>query len=261
LKILFIGDIIGKAGRKFLKGAFAEFRQAEDIDFCIANAENGAGGFGLTPDSADELFSAGIDVLTSGNHIWDRKEIMPYIDKEERLLRPLNYPPGTPGRGMGVFHAQTGAAIGVLNLQGRAFMPSIDCPFRKADGAIERLREKTRTILVDFHAEATAEKIAMGWYLNSRVSGLIGTHTHVQTADERVLDGGTAYITDAGMTGSISGVIGMRKKEAIQRFLTQLPRRFVPDGSDVRMMGVVLEVDDQSGKAGSIRRVVYALTN
>ncbi len=258
MKILFVGDVIGRPGRIFLKERLRDFREKEGIDFCVANAENGSGGFGLIPESAREMLSIGIDILTSGNHIWDRKEIMPFLDSESRLLRPLNYPPGNPGRGEVVAQTDRRVAIGVINLQGRAFMPTIDCPFHAVEPALKKMKEEAQVILVDFHAEATAEKIAMGWYLAGRVSGMIGTHTHVQTADERVLEGGTAYITDVGMTGSTSGVIGMKKKQAIQRFLTQVPRRFVPDPEEVVMMGVVIDIDEKTGKAISIRRVAAA---
>jgi metallophosphoesterase (TIGR00282 family) len=255
LKILFVGDIIGRPGRNFLKERLQEFREKEEIDFCIANAENGSGGFGLIPDSAKELFTIGIDILTSGNHIWDRKEIMPFLDNEIRLLRPLNYPPGNPGKGEVISQTRQGVAVGIINLQGRAFMPTIDCPFRMVEPVLKKMRGETDIILVDFHAEATAEKIAMGWYLAGKVSAVIGTHTHVQTADERVLDGGTAYITDVGMTGSIAGVIGMKKKQALQKFVTQVSRRFIPDSGEVMMMGIILDIDEKTGKANSIRRV------
>jgi len=255
LRILFVGDIIGRPGRVFLKERLQEFREKEKIDFCIANAENGSGGFGLIPDSAKELLAIGIDILTSGNHIWDRKEIMPFLDNETRLLRPLNYPPGNPGKGEVICQTAQGVAVGIINLQGRAFMPPIDCPFRMVEPVLKKMKEETNIILVDFHAEATAEKIALGWYLAGRVSGVIGTHTHVQTADEKVLEGGTAYITDVGMTGSIAGVIGMKKKQALQKFVTQVSRRFVPDSAEVVMMGAVLDIDEKTGKADSIRRV------
>jgi len=256
LKILFIGDVVGKPGRYFLKERLPEYRRGERVDLCIANVENGSGGFGLTPESAKELFEAGIDVMTSGNHIWDRRAILPFFEHEDRLLRPLNYPPGTPGRGDILFRAPGGIPVAIVNLQGRAFMPAIDCPFRAIESILNRLRGASRIIIVDFHAEATAEKIAMGWYLNGKVSAIVGTHTHVQTADERILDGGTAFITDVGMTGSIAGVIGMRKEEAIQRFLTQLPNRFTPAPTEIRMMGVLLDINPDSGKALYIQRVV-----
>jgi len=258
LKVLFIGDIIGKPGRLFLKEKLPGFRDELEIDLCIANAENGSGGFGLTPESAEILFKSGVDIITSGNHIWDRKVVMPYLDREERLLRPANYPPGTPGRGDLLFSTSQGVPVGVINLQGRAFMPAIDCPFRATENRLTRLKEEAKIVLVDFHAEATAEKLAMGWYLAGKVSAVVGTHTHVQTADERILEGGTAYITDVGMTGSIDGVIGMRRKEAIQRFLTQLPRRFVPATNDIRMMAVRIDIDETTGRATSIERISHS---
>ncbi len=255
MKIFFIGDIIGKPGRYYIKEKLPEFLKEHEIDCCLANAENCSGGFGLTRESSEELFRSGVNVLTSGNHIWDRKVIMSFIDKETRLLRPLNYPPGTPGKGDLIFEAGNGVPIGVVNLQGRVFMAPIDCPFRAVESNLDRIKREARIVLVDFHAEATAEKIAMGWFLAGKVTGVVGTHTHVQTADERVLEGGTAYITDVGMTGSISGVIGMRKQEAIQKLVTQLPKRFTPDTGDVKMMGVVLDVDENTGKAISITRI------
>lgn len=255
MKVLFIGDIIGRPGRRLVLERLPEYLREEGIGLCIANGENGSGGFGLTGECAKDLFAAGVDVLTSGNHIWDRRDAVPYLEGEPRLLRPLNYPPGVPGRGEAVVESREGVPVGVLNLQGRVFMASIDCPFRAADAAIGPLGERARVVFVDFHAEATAEKIAMGWYLDGRATAVVGTHTHVQTADERVLDGGTAYITDTGMTGSVAGVIGMKKQQALQRFLTQLPKRFEPESKDVRMMGVVVEVDENTGRALSIRRI------
>jgi len=255
--MLFIGDVIGRPGRRFLGEKLQEFLQREEIDLCIANAENGSGGFGLTPDTAKELFTTGIDVLTTGNHIWDRRVIMPFLDNEDRLLRPANYPAGVPGKGELLFQMRSGIPVGIINLQGRAFMQAIDCPFKAVESSLKRLRKEANVVLVDFHAEATAEKLAMGWFLAGRATGVIGTHTHVQTADERILEGGTAYITDVGMTGSISGVIGMRKQEAIQKFTTQLPKRFIPVSGEIRMMAVIIDIDENSGMAVSIRRISH----
>jgi len=219
------------------------------------NGENAAGGNGLTPEVAEELFSCGVDVLTSGNHIWDKKEIYSFLDADKRVLRPLNYPPGIPGKGSGVFNARNGQSIAVLSACGRVFSPSeLDCPFRILDAEVARLRLTTPTILVDFHAEATSEKIAMGYFLDGKVSAVFGTHTHVQTADEVILPGGTAYITDAGMTGSVQGVIGVNKDVILRHFLTQLPVRHEPAKGKNQLCGVFCSVDPR-GTARSVERV------
>jgi len=256
LNILFIGDIIGRTGRRAVEQRLHTLVDAWNVDLVVANAENAAAGFGLTVNVAAELYDLGIDVLTSGNHIWDKREIYEYLDRESRLLRPGNYPPGLPGRGSGVYKTAAGTRIGILNLEGRVFMNNLDCPFRSADREIDILREQTPIILVDFHAEATSEKAALGHYLDGRVSAVIGTHTHVQTADERVLANGTAYISDAGLTGSRDAVIGMRKEEAIDKFLTQLPVRFEVAKRDPVLCGVLVEVDGQTGKAQAIHRIM-----
>jgi metallophosphoesterase (TIGR00282 family) len=256
LNILFIGDIIGRTGRRAVEQRLHTLVDAWNVDLVVANAENAAAGFGLTVNVAAELYDLGIDVLTSGNHIWDKREIYEYLDRESRLLRPGNYPPGLPGRGSGVYKTAAGTRIGILNLEGRVFMNNLDCPFRSADREIDILREQTPIILVDFHAEATSEKAALGHYLDGRVSAVIGTHTHVQTADERVLANGTAYISDAGLTGSRDAVIGMRKEEAIDKFLTQLPVRFEVAKRDPVLCGVLIEVDGQTGKAQAIHRIM-----
>jgi hypothetical protein len=223
-------------------------------DLVVANVENAAAGFGVTPALARGFLDGGVDVLTSGNHIWDRKEIIEYIVKENLLLRPANYPRGTPGVGSVVVKA--GAhRVAVLNLQGRVFMPTIDCPFLTADAEVERVRPDTPVIIVDMHAEATSEKQAMGWYLDGRVSAVVGTHSHVQTADERLLPGGTAYITDLGITGPIDSVIGVAKELAIQRFLTGMPNRFEPAKGRARVQGAVIRIDAESGRATAIERV------
>ena len=255
MRILFIGDIVGKAGRQAIEGLLERVVAERQIDFTVANGENAAGGMGITPVIASEFLDLGIDVLTSGNHIWAKKEIISFLDDEERLLRPANYPPGVPGRGTGVFRLGDGRRVGVLNLEGRVFMRNLECPFRVGEKEAEKLKEETRVILVDFHAEATSEKASLGWYLDGRVSAVIGTHTHVQTADERVLPGGTAYISDAGMTGAFDSVIGIRKEEAIQKFLTQLPVKFEVAKSNICLNGVVVEVDELSGKALGIERI------
>ncbi len=254
MRILFISDIVGSPGRGALR-ILPSLKKEWGYSFCVANGENAAAGFGLTPGTAEEIFAAGVDVITSGNHLWDRKEAMDLVVHEPRILRPANYPPPVPGSGQGVFLSADGHAVGVLNLLGRVFIREVDCPFRRADLAVGELRASTKIILVDMHAEATSEKVAMGWYLDGRVSAVVGTHTHVQTADERVLPGGTGYITDAGMTGGFDSVIGIEKEAAIKRFLTQVTVRFTPARNDVRLNGVVLDVEPSTGVCKSITRL------
>lgn len=254
-KILFIGDIVGKSGRKAISHILPGLKKNRNVDLCIANGENAAGGIGITPDITEELFQNGIDVLTSGNHIWDKKEIVGRIDNLPRLLRPLNYPGGVPGRGSIILKAENGIEIAVANVAGRVFMPNLDCPFSTCEKEVKKLRERTPVIFIDMHAEATAEKIAFGWFMDGLVSAVVGTHTHVQTADERILPGGTAYISDAGMTGPFDSVIGVKKGHVIQRFLTQMPVRFEPASGDIRLSGVIVAVDAETGKASSIERV------
>jgi metallophosphoesterase (TIGR00282 family) len=254
MKILFISDVIGSPGRGALR-LLPRLKQEWGHSFCIANGENAAAGFGLTPGTAEEFFAAGVDVITSGNHLWDRKEAFDLVVHESRVLRPANYPPSVPGSGYGVFLSGDGHAIGVLNLQGRVFIKELDCPFRTADRALEELRDRTKIIIVDVHAEATSEKVAMGWYLDGRVSAVVGTHTHVQTADERVLPKGTGYITDAGMTGPFDSVIGIEKEAAVRRFLTQMAVRLTPATNDVRLSGVMLDVEPSTGICNCITRV------
>ncbi len=255
VKILFIGDIVGKPGRQAVSRELHRLVDRYLVDLVIANGENAAGGFGITEETANDLFKCGIHVLTSGNHIWDKRDSYDFIGHEERLLRPANYPEGTPGRGSALYSTAGGVKVAVLNLEGRVFMNNLDCPFRTADRELDRLRAETPIILVDFHAEATSEKASLGWYLDGRVSAFIGTHTHIQTADERILPGGTAYLTDAGMTGGFDSVIGVRKEEAISKFLSQLPVKFDIAKNNLRLNGVVVEVDEQSGKAMSIERI------
>lgn len=255
MKLLFIGDIVGRPGRFALSTLLDKLVDRHSIDMVIANGENAAAGFGLTPDIARELFGYGVDVLTSGNHIWDKREIYGLLERNEPILRPGNYPAGLPGRGCGVFTTPGGSKVGILNLEGRVFMNNLECPFRTADALIEELKQETAVIFVDFHAEATSEKVALGHYLDGKVSAVVGTHTHVQTADETILPGGTAYLTDAGMTGSHDAVIGIRKELAIERFLTQLPVRFEVAKKDPILCGVVLTVDEKSGRARAIERV------
>ena len=255
MNILMVGDIFAESGRAALAKLLPKLRQQHAIDVAVVNIENAAGGFGVTPQIARAcLEGGGVDVLTSGNHIWDKREIIEYITKENLLLRPANFPSGTPGTGFVTIKAGP-HRVGVLNLMGRVFMSPIDCPFRKADEVVEELRRETPVILVDMHAEATSEVMALGWYLDGRVSAVVGTHRHVQTADERVLPGGTAYITDLGMTGPIDSVIGVDKDLIIQRFLTQMPIRFEPAKGPAALRGVVIAVDPETGRATSIQRL------
>lgn len=255
MRILFIGDVVGRPGREILKKALPDLLEAYSPDFVVANGENAAAGFGLTNKVADELFELGINVLTSGNHIFSKKDVMELFEKEERLLRPANYPEGTPGKGCGVYEKKDGKKIGILNLVGRVFMEPMDCPFRAALRELEKLKEETRVILVDFHAEATAEKQAMGWFLDGKVSAVLGTHTHVPTADERILPSGTGYITDAGMTGAYSSCIGLKTSVAIDRFLTSRHIPFEIAEGDESVSAVCVDVDDASGKSTGIQRV------
>ena len=258
MKILFIGDIVGKPGRRAVRELLPWIVEEKRIDLVIANCENAAAGFGVTSEIVEELYGCHIDVLTSGNHIWDKKEIMDVVEGYEKLLRPANYPAGTPGRGSVVVATPGGIRVGVVNLAGRVFMNSLDCPFHAADREIEKIKSKARVIIVDMHAEATSEKIAMGWYLSGRVAAVLGTHTHVQTADERILPGDTAYITDVGMTGPFDSVIGIKKEVILQRFLLQMPNKFEVAKGDVRLQGVTVEIDPD-GRAKSIERINVAL--
>jgi 2',3'-cyclic-nucleotide 2'-phosphodiesterase len=254
LNVLCIGDVFGEPGRKALTHFLPRLRAELEVDLVVANVENAAAGFGVTPALARGFLAGGIDVMTSGNHIWDRKEIIEYIVKENLLLRPANYPAGTPGVGSVVVKAG-GHRVGVLNLQGRVFMNPIDCPFATADAELARLRAETSLVVVDMHAEATSEKQAMGWYLDGRVAAVVGSHSHVQTADERLLPGGTAFITDLGITGPFDSVIGVDKELAIQRFRTGMPNRFEPARGRVRVQGAVVRIDPESGRAIGIERV------
>jgi 2',3'-cyclic-nucleotide 2'-phosphodiesterase len=255
VNILFIGDIFGKPGRTVASEFIPRIRQERAIDFCIANGENSAGGFGITENGVSKLFSYGIDVITTGNHVWDRQETAGILYQEPRLLRPANYPPGLPGSGSFVAETAQGVKVGVLNLQGRIFMNPIDCPFRTADRIVAELAQETQIIIIDFHAEASAEKIALSWYLDGRVSAVLGTHTHVMTADERVLPKGTAAITDVGMTGPHDSIIGVRPEQSIKRIMTQVPVRFSPATENLRFNAVVVDVDDTTGLARSIERI------
>ena len=258
--LLFVADVIGSPGREVLRALLPDLKRRYDLHLVICNCENSAAGFGVTREVARDLFEAGCDVLTGGNHLWDKKDAIEYLGEEPRLVRPANLPEGTPGRGFRVFKASNGAHVGVMNLLGRVFMREADCPFRTADAALETLAKQTKLIFIDFHAETTAEKVAMGWHLDGRVSAVIGTHTHVQTADDRILPGGTACLSDAGMTGGFDGVIGMDKVAALRRFLTLMPERLQPAAGDLRMNAVVLTVDEETGKATRIQRLQIPYT-
>ena len=259
VKILFIGDIVGEPGRRAVKLLLPRLREQHGLDFVIANGENSAGGNGITPRIATELFSFGIDVITSGDHLWDQKEVMELLASEKRFLRPLNYPAGTPGPGSGVFEIKNGLSVAVLNAQGRTFMPALENPFLVVPPEIERLRQQTKIIFVDFHAEATSEKIAFARMLDGKVSAVVGTHTHVQTADEQIFPGGTAYLSDAGFTGPQESVLGREIEPVIRRFVTNMPQRFEVATQRVMLHGAVIEIDETSGKAVKIQRVAEAL--
>lgn len=262
MQILFIGDIFGRPGRNVVREHLAPLLKEHAVDLCIANGENAAGGFGLTPAIAEEFFDLGIDVITTGNHVWDKRELVEYFNAAvnepyspaRRVLRPANYPLGTPGVGLYEGTTRAGVPYAVVNLQGRVFMANIDDPFRVADRLLERILAKI--IFLDFHAEATSEKVALGWYLDGRVTAVIGTHTHIPTADTRILPGGTAYQTDVGMTGPYDSVIGVQKEQIMQRFLTSLPGRFEAAINDVRLCAVLVECDESTGRARSIQRIM-----
>lgn len=255
INLLFIGDVVGNAGRRALKEALERTIDRWKIDFTVVNIENSAGGFGITREIHEELRKLPIDVFSSGNHIWDKKEFIPLLDELPDILRPANYPEGNPGRGWVVKKTASGVPVAVLNLQGQVFMSNIDSPFRVADALLPRILKETRVTLVDFHAEATSEKNALGWYLDGRVSAVIGTHTHVPTADETIRPGGTAYLTDVGMTGAYEGIIGFAREKILEKFLLQTPRSLEPAKKDIRLSGVVVVVDETSGRAHSIDRV------
>ena len=253
MRILFIGDIVGSPGREIVSKHLAEIVSRERVDLVIINGENSAAGFGITPKIADELFALGADVITGGNHSWDKKEIQEYIPNEPRLLRPANFPK-SPGRGLYVGTSRGGVRFAVLNLQGRVYMPQTDDPFRKADKLIAELPEHVKVRLVDFHAELTSEKMAMGWHLDGRVSAMFGTHTHIPTADTRILPGGTAYQTDAGMTGPYNSIIGVEKQIILERFLTQMPVRMEAARHGAELHAVIIGVDESTGRAATVKR-------
>jgi 2',3'-cyclic-nucleotide 2'-phosphodiesterase len=259
MRILMIGDIVGQPGRMAASVLLENIVKNRSVDFVIANGENAAGGNGITHPIARDLFDLGIHVLTMGNHVWDKKEIFDFIDQDERIIRPINYPGNPPGRGYGIFNLPEGKKIAIVNASGRVFMGDLDCPFRRIDDVLPELRKETPIILVDFHAEATSEKVAMGWHLDGRVSAVIGTHTHVQTADERILPHGTAYITDVGMTGPVNSVIGVEKEAVLERFLTQMPARFTVAKGLMIFSALIVDIDPLTGMAEYVERVLEYL--
>lgn len=254
MKVFFIGDIMGSPGRKAVAGLLHKVVDKHQIDLVVANGENASGGIGITPEVAEQIFQMGVDIMTTGNHVWKHKEIQGYLKNNDRLLRPANYPAGAPGRGLTVIETSAGELAAVLNLEGRIFMNPLDCPFRTADRELATLDPAVKIIIVDMHAEATSEKLAMAWYLDGRVSAVIGTHTHVQTADERLFPGGLGYLTDAGMTGPGDGVIGMDRQVILDRFLTHLPQKFKVANHNIQLQGVVLDIGED-GKCREISRI------
>jgi metallophosphoesterase (TIGR00282 family) len=255
-RLLFIGDIVGRPGRELVARAVRPLVAVHGIDLVIANGENAAAGFGLTRDTAEQIFAAGVQVMTSGNHIWDKKEVLDYIPREPRLIRPANFPAGAPGAGAYLAETASGVKVGVLNVMGRVFMAALDDPFTTAEAEVGRLKAAgARLVFVDVHAEVTSEKIAMGWYLDGKATAVVGTHTHVQTADDRVLPGGTAYLTDVGMTGPHDGVIGVEKAPVIAKFLSGMPSRFETASGDPRLHAVLIDADEATGRATAIQRL------
>jgi len=255
MKILFIGDITGEPGRRTVRVLLPVLRDRHKVDLVIANVENAAGGSGITPKVAEEIFAAGVDVMTNGDHLWDQKEVMDLLAREKRFLRPLNYPPGTPGQGSLIWQREGLPAVSVLNLQGRVFMHELENPFHIARAEVEKLRQQTKIIFIDFHAEATSEKIALARMLDGQVSAVVGTHTHVQTADEQIFPGGTAYLTDAGFTGPHESVLGRQIEPVIKRFMTNMPQRLEVAKDKLLLQGALIEVDDATGKARAITRI------
>lgn len=255
MRIFVIGDIVGRPGRYLLSEILSKIQEEYAIDFTIANGENAAGGFGITLNIAKKIRSYGIDCITSGNHLWDKREIIDVLDRMDFLLRPANYPPMNPGRGYKVFQLDDGRKIGVINLQGRAYLKTIDCPFRVGEKIVNEMRKETNIIVIDFHAETTAEKRAFAWFIDGKVSLVFGTHTHVQTADESILPQGTGYITDVGMTGSFDSVIGVKKHASINYFLKQTPQRFDAAKNDRRLNAIFVEIDDRTGETTKIERI------
>ncbi|HKX33557.1 MAG TPA: TIGR00282 family metallophosphoesterase [Blastocatellia bacterium] len=254
IRVLMTGDTMARAGRRVLEERLHDLRAQREVDFVVSNVENAAAGFSITPRIAEDLFAAGVDCMTSGNHIFDKKEILAYIEKEHRLLRPANYPPGAPGRGRWVGKVR-GISVAVINLQGRIFMPPCDDPFRVADAQLSALEPSVKVILIDMHAEATSEKIALGRYLDGKVSAIVGTHTHVQTADEQILPGGTAFLTDLGMTGPHDGVIGMQSEIVLERFLRGFAPKMEPSEGEIKLNGLIVDIDEETGQALRVERV------
>src|SRR6187200_2454650 len=258
MRILFIGDIVGRPGRDLVRQSLTALVDHHSIDLVIANVENAAAGFGITREIGDQFLDWGIDVMTSGNHIWDKREALEYIGTEPRLLRPANYPAGAPGNGAFLARTRENVSVGVINVMGRVFMVNIDDPFAVVVREIDALRQRARIIFVDFHAEATSEKVAMGWHLDGKVTAVVGTHTHVQTADERLLPKGTAYLTDVGMTGPHDSIIGVEIEPSLERFRTALPQKFETATANPRLNAVVVEADEQTGRATDIERLSYS---
>ena len=255
VKILFVGDVVGRPGRRAVQEIIPELRREHGLHLVIANGENSAGGSGITVNTAAELFAAGVDIITTGDHLWDQKEANILLQNENRFLRPLNYPPNTLGQGSTVFQVDGKAPVGIVNAQGRTFMPDLENPFLTVQSEVKRIREVTNIIIVDFHAEATSEKIAMGRFLDGRVSAVIGTHTHVQTADEQVFPGGTAFLCDAGFTGPHESILGREIDPVVQRFLTSQPQRFAVASSRILLQGAIVDVDAKTGRANAIQRI------
>ncbi len=260
MKIILVGDIIGEPGRTALTMLLPHIKKNNGIDLAIVNAENSAGGFGLTPKTADDIFLSGADIITLGNHTWDRKEVVNIIEHPQ-VLRPANYPPTVPGKGWTVFETVDKTKVAVINLMGRVFMSNLDCPFRTGELVVNKIAETTKNIIIDFHAEITSEKQAVGWFFDGKVSAVIGTHTHVQTSDERILSEGTAYITDVGMTGGRDGIIGMTKEPIIKKYLTQTPSKFEICKNDVIFQAVIIEIDINTGKSTKIERITHKIGN
>lgn len=254
MNILFLGDIVGRPGRRAVRELLPSLKKKYEPRFTIANGENAAGGNGITEEIAEELYGYGVDVLTMGNHVWDNKDVYNFIDIDNRIIRPANYPPDAPGRGFTIAQ-KTNTKIGIVNLSGRVFLPSLDCPFRMIDQIIPALKNETPIIIIDFHAEATSEKNALGWYLDGRVTAVVGTHTHIQTADERILPRGTAYITDVGMTGPRDSILGVRTDQVLDKLISLRPLRFEVAGGPLQLNAVVITVDEISGKAGEMLRI------
>jgi len=259
MKILVIGDIVGRPGRVVVERTVVRLREERRIDLVVANCENAAGGAGITPSVAEELFSAGVDVLTSGNHVWRKREALDLLKRDPRIIRPANYPDGAPGTGSTIVETLSGQKVGILNVMGRVFMEPLDCPFRTAERELARLKLVTPVIIVDMHAEATSEKVAMGWFLDGKVSCVFGTHTHIPTADERILPQGTAFITDVGMTGPYDSVIGRRVDQILERFLSNLPHKSEVAEENVQLRGLLVDVNPSTGRASSVERITETL--